>query len=297
MISLFPEFTKLQLQHKEAVEAITKTFEPYSDFNFTSMFCWDVDDSTTVSLLNGNLVVRMPDYLTGEPTFSILGNHKMDESLKELFEWRGHLSFVPEVSVQALKQAGSYHIEEDRDHHDYIYEVPQIASLAGNKYKKIRNKLNSFNAAGIENVSVRTIQHVQPDERVQLLALFDEWAEHSRQKTEDLDAEKTAFSKLLDHAHALDVLITIVKVGEKHIGLSVNEVLDHEYSICHFEKAISFAHHNSFSFVTNETAKALLERGCKLVNWEQDLGLEGTRKSKLSYRPIKFLRKYSVKLD
>lgn len=297
MISDFPEFTKLELQHKPAIETITKKFEPYSDFNFTSMFCWDVDMTTSVSLLNGNLVVRMPDYVTGEPTYSILGDHKLDESMFELFKWTSHLSFVPEVSVAALQQKQAFQIKEDRDHHDYIYEIDKIASLAGGNYKKIRNKLNSFVFAEIPGVSVRTIQHVNSDEQQALLQLFDGWAEHSQQSTDDLAAERVAIQNLLEHAETLGVLITIVTVDSRPVAFSANEILDETFSICHFEKAISVAHHNTFAFITNQAAKALLERGSQLVNWEQDLGLDGTRASKTAYRPLKFLKKYEVTLS
>jgi hypothetical protein len=297
MISNFPEFTKLELHHKAAVEAITKKFEPYSDFNFTSMFCWDVDGTTAVSLLHGNLVVRMPDYVTGEPTFSILGNHRMDESMTELFKWTDHLSFVPELSVQALQQPHLFHSEEDRDHHDYVYEVAKVAALPGGDYKKIRNKLNSFVAADVPDVSVRTISYADPAEQQALLQLFDVWAEHSRQSNEDLAAERVAIRNLLEHAETLDVLFTIVKAGPHYIAFSANELLDDGYAICHFEKAISVAHHNTFAFITNQAALALVERGAKLVNWEQDLGLEGTRASKTAYRPARFLPKYEVTLN
>jgi hypothetical protein len=296
MLSTFPEFTKLALHHKDDVEAITKQFPPYSDFNFTSMFSWDVDSTTSVALLNGNLVVRMPDYMTGEPTFSILGNHKMDESLAELLKWTEHLSFVPETSVEAIRESDNFHIEEDRNHHDYVFQLSDIANLAGGKYKKIRNKLNSFVSANVPDVTVRTIHHPEHDEKLKLLALFDSWAEHSQQNADDLKAERSAIENLLTHADRLELLFTIVTADKHHIAFSVNEVLPDGYSICHFEKAISVAHHNTFAFITNQAALALVASGAKRVNWEQDLGLEGTRKSKTAYRPLTFLKKYEVKL-
>jgi len=37
-LPLFPEFKKLELSDKEAVEKITHKFPSYSDFNFTKIF-------------------------------------------------------------------------------------------------------------------------------------------------------------------------------------------------------------------------------------------------------------------
>lgn len=65
MISEFPQFKKLELADKKDIEKFTSKFPPYSDFNFVSMWSWDIRGEMRVSQLNGNLVVRFTDYLTG----------------------------------------------------------------------------------------------------------------------------------------------------------------------------------------------------------------------------------------
>jgi len=42
-----------------------------------------------------------------------------------------------------------------------------------------------------------------------------------------------------------------------------------------------------------EAAKFLSNKS-KIVNWQQDLGIEGIKKAKRAYRPIGYLRKYTI---
>ena len=42
MLPEFPQFKKLELSDKEEVEKFTSKFPPYSDFNFVSMWSWDI---------------------------------------------------------------------------------------------------------------------------------------------------------------------------------------------------------------------------------------------------------------
>src|SRR6185436_18008967 len=82
----FPNFKSLELSDKGAIEAITKKFPPYSDFNFVSMWAWDIKGEVRVSQLYGNLIVRFTDYLTGEPFYSFLGDSKVNETVRALLE-------------------------------------------------------------------------------------------------------------------------------------------------------------------------------------------------------------------
>src|SRR4051812_16029246 len=98
MIPKFPDFKRLEISDRADVEAITKQFPPSSDFNFTSMWCWDTHGEIRLSQLNGNLIVKFTDYLTGEPFFSFVGTNKVNETAEKLLE----LS-KKEALVQKLK--------------------------------------------------------------------------------------------------------------------------------------------------------------------------------------------------
>ena len=76
MLPEFPKFKSIDLTDKKEIEEINKKFPPYSDFNFVSMWCWDIKGEMHISILHDNLVVKFTDYLTGDPFFSFFGNNK-----------------------------------------------------------------------------------------------------------------------------------------------------------------------------------------------------------------------------
>ena len=84
MIPEFPQFKPIELSDKQEVEKITSQYPPYSDFNFVSMWSWDIKGEMRLSMLNGNLVVKFNDYITGEPFYSFLGKNKLNETAEIL---------------------------------------------------------------------------------------------------------------------------------------------------------------------------------------------------------------------
>ena len=293
MIATFPHFTDLNENLRDEFVAFTSRFEPYSDFNFTSLYCWNIDGSTKVSWLNGNLVIQLPDYLTGEPVFSILGDNLIDESLEELSI--NKFKLIPEVVVRSIKNKEGLVIIEDPDNFDYIYELASISNLSGRKFKKKRNKANEFEKSLSGRLEVKKITSIDNYARSQLQEIILGWGTNSEQSTQEQRLEHKALSILLDNASELNLLLTMIEVDGKSVAFSINETLANGFAICHFEKAIP-VHDQIFTFVAKKAAQHLLESGCDYVNWEQDLGLEGLRRSKMAFNPDRFLKKYKISL-
>jgi hypothetical protein len=76
-------------------------------------------------------------------------------------------------------------------------------------------------------------------------------------------------------------------------AFTINELLPSKYAITHFTKADP-TKVGVFEFLYHELAKQLHAKGAFYLNREQDLGLEGLRAAKMSWRPIKFLKKYTI---
>ena len=63
----FPEFTGITLAIQDELEEYVNRYPCYSDFNFASLYSWNIDEDMGVSWHNGNAVFLFSDYMTGLP--------------------------------------------------------------------------------------------------------------------------------------------------------------------------------------------------------------------------------------
>ena len=87
----------------------------------------------------------------------------------------------------------------------------------------------------------------------------------------------------------------IYYVDGQPVAYSLGEELARGKSfVIHFEKAVS-EYKGLWQFV-NQAFASILPDKYETVNREQDLGNEGLRKAKLSYKPVGFVKKYRATL-
>jgi hypothetical protein len=267
-------------------------FGSYSDFNFTNIFAWTKEGGLSISWLNGNLVLHLKDYITGEDTYSLCGKNKIDDTLETLLNSCDKLRLVP-VAVRKSSISDNFIFEEDRDAFDYVYRVEDVTKMAGSNYKKKRNKIQKVNSYLIDNLEIVHTMSPDDDEKKVMIEVFQKWAEDNDRSKQQIELERIALQRVIDNSRGLNCLFTLIKHNNKTIAFSVNELLWRGYSLCHFEKAIK-VHDNIFSYVAYLVAIELRDMGVESMNWEQDLGLPGLRMAKESFYPVHFLKKYTV---
>lgn len=299
MISNFPNFKKVQITDREAVETHTNRCDPYSDFNFTSLWAWDTSGERMISECNGNLVVRFTDYSTHEPFMSFFGTNETEQTARMLIDYSKAegltttLKLVPEVSIEDIRSS-VLKVVEDRDNFDYVYSIPKLASLRGNKYMSKRGMTNKF-------------RHMYPETRTEFINLADMHAQENirniidvwekkkldEKKKYEVENERAATMRLCETADSHELIATGVFIKNAMVAFSIEELLPDGYAICHFWKADS-DHAGIFDFLMQEKAKHLETLGIAYINYEQDLGIFALRRAKNSFRPIHFLKKYTV---
>ena len=111
----------------------------------------------------------------------------------------------------------------------------------------------------------------------------------------NINDEYISFREFLDNYTALSKTLAggLIFVQKRLAAFSFGERLNDTMFVVHFEKADleftgSYQMINQL-FVQNEVLPAY-----PFVNREQDMGIEGLRKAKLSYAPFRLLKKYTV---
>lgn len=202
---------------------------------------------------------------------------------------------VPEQLAQLLEEKlpGRVHCTEDRGHWEYLYNTEELATLPGNRFHKKRNHVNAFRKTYGEPLYAEFTASVMED----VLALEDEWCQwHECAGSPALQAENEAINRVLAHWEEIPGLVGgALYVDDTLVAFSVGEKLDAVALGVHYEKA-----RNGYRGVyqaMNALFAARAGRGFELLNRAQDLGEEGLRQAKMSYLPVDFLRKYTVRID
>ncbi|MBQ8859783.1 MAG: DUF2156 domain-containing protein [Ruminococcus sp.] len=175
-----------------------------------------------------------------------------------------------------------FEFTEERDSADYIYSRENLANLAGKKFHAKRNHISKFKRNN-ENFEYKSIDEENKED-----AFF---VAHKWHMQNDSDkSELSAIREAVDNFSELDLLGGILYVNSRPVAMTIGSKINDYVLDVNFEKAVEVD--GAYAVINNEFAKA--NAGFLQFNREEDLGLEGLRKSKLSYNPDKILMKYTA---
>jgi hypothetical protein len=168
----------------------------------------------------------------------------------------------------------------DRDNFEYLYLKKDLAELPGKNFQKKRNLVNAF-LKSYSNIEQKEIDKNTIKDAMQIL---EKWAEE-KNILGDFDSAKEA----LELHEILDFHGLIFYSESTPIGYCQGEFLaDGKSFAVHFEKAID-KYKGVYQYINQTFAKTLPE-DIIYINREQDLGDEGLRQAKMTYRPIDFVK-------
>lgn len=197
-----------------------------------------------------------------------------------------------ENSIKILNLDKSiFNVIEIEDAKDYIYSAEALKNLSGKKLRKKKNHINAFLKENEGNFYYKNLTCSDSSEIIEFLS---HWRKNKTNELEEqLDAELTGIKNILKNCKALNVNMAGVYVNEKLEAFSIASYNEKEkMAVINIEKANPeirglYPYINQ-QFIINGFPNA------EIVNREDDLGLEGLRKAKLSYDPIEYAIKFRI---
>ncbi len=190
---------------------------------------------------------------------------------------------------------GKFRIYTSRDNFDYVYNIDDLADLKGRKFQRKRNHLHRFRA-------VCPQYRTEPLTPVNLDAVRDMAAAwyRRRQLTDphgDYHLEQLALSRALADPWRLGLEGLVLLEDDRVLAFSMASALSEDTYDIHFEKALEDVD-GAYAAINREFANYLRQRHplLRYLNREDDMGLEGLRKAKLSYCPAYLVEKYWARL-
>ncbi|OGG15734.1 hypothetical protein A3D77_01775 [Candidatus Gottesmanbacteria bacterium RIFCSPHIGHO2_02_FULL_39_11] len=299
MLPAFPNFKKIELSDRKIIEQFTQQFPPYNDFEFVSLWTYNMGEKNAFSTIYGNLVIKIHDFITGDFFYSFLGTNRIKETIAALLEkskedYLGdQLKLIPEVNIKSSPEVENYFsIKEDRDSFDYILSVDEIVDLKGGKYHYRRKNISRFNRHFPDH-SIETLDLSKEETRQNIKELFFLWEQQKEKKRNETEIELTAIERLFDLVDVHNIMGLGIYIQNKLIGFSIYHTVQDNYAIFSFAKGDT-SYKAIYEYLNHEVAKHLKTLGTVYINYEQDLGIPELREAKMSWGPVYFLKKYTI---
>lgn len=237
------------------------------------------------------------EYFTASPICREEDMEKYFQMVKEYFNEELHTKLVMyTVDERLVKQLDlpedEFKVEEDRRYFDYIYDAEELRNLAGKKFHKKKNHINAFHKEYDGRYECRVL--TAADAPI-ITDYLDKW--HAMREIDDEyhrdDAELKGIKELIIHSDDINLdMFGIFVDGELEAFTLGTYLKKEETAYIHVEKANPNIR-GLYPFVNQQFLVQCFPTA-KRVNREDDMGLEGLRKAKMSYNPIDMAKKYNV---
>lgn len=190
---------------------------------------------------------------------------------------------------------GKFRFQCDRGSFDYVYNIDDLADLKGRKYQKKRNHINRFR-------SLYPAWRVAPLSAANLPVVKEmvaEWFQIREQRDPigNYVLEKVALERAFAHYQELGLDGLVLLDGDRVLAFTMASRLSEDTMDVHFEKALEDAD-GAYAAINQAFAQYLREKypAIRYLDREEDMGLEGLRKAKLSYCPSHLTEKCWARL-
>ena len=188
---------------------------------------------------------------------------------------------------------GKFDITYHRDEADYVYESEKLATLSGKKLHGKRNHVNKFKALHGDNWSYETITEDNLEECFQMAL---KWRNlNGCEDDEEKNSEMCVTLNSLRLYKELNLTGGLLRVDDEIAAFTIGEAVNDDTFVVHIEKAYADVE-GAYTMINQQFVEHEIAGKYEYTNREDDVGEEGLRKAKLSYKPVFMVEKGVVTL-
>ncbi len=296
-------FKPVTIQDKSRLEVyLRRTDSFFCDLCFTDIFLWKDFYETDYCIKDDTLFLFYKSSQDKKPCYVMpIGSNKLEKAISMIKEDAKERQIQPIITCLTSEQAkeiekaypNDFIFEELRNSADYLYSSTDLINLKGNKYHKKKNLINRFkktfdNKWRYENI---TSEHID-----EIWSFYEMWFQKNHGVGENffLNGEKQAIRLALNNFNKLNLQGGLLRLEGQIIAFSIGSQSTEDMFIILIEKADSNII-GAYQMINQQFARAKCQN-IKWINREEDLGITGLRKAKLSYHPSFIAMKYKAKL-
>ncbi len=186
-----------------------------------------------------------------------------------------------------------FNITAERDNFDYVYLAQDLINLSGRKFHGKKNHLNAFKKDYPDAKYLPITEKIIPKCREELNLWYKE---HKRANPDDpfIGYERAAIHEIFDHFDAFNLRGGAILLENRVVAFTFGEKLNSDTAVIHVEKADSSI--RGIYVAINQNFVAHEWSNMTYINREEDMGIDGLRQAKESYKPIKLIEKFNATL-
>ena len=292
------QYKEIEISDKSLVDEYFRQNPPeISEYTFNNLYLWrsyrrvffaEYQGWLILMMRRGDKMCFLPPVGNGDLT--AIYRTLLDDSHRDGIA--AGFKRIPESHLEAVKTL-PVRIQEDRDNFDYVYRAEDLIQLQGRKYDGKRGFIYKFYSQ--YDAQMHPYSDKWKDGCAELL---NRWFAHKAKTSETVspdgftqDFEYTAIGEAFEVYDRLNMEGIVLAEGDRVVAFAFGEKLNPETFVVHFEKADT-RYVGAYQTVNQELVKHSVFGKYEFVNREQDLGIEGIRKAKLSYYPARMVAKY-----
>lgn len=295
------DFKPLSLEHRQKVqEFLCREKAIHTEGSFNVLYVWNEIFETKICFQDGFMFICSQS--EGKIAYQMpRGNGDLSHAVKLILNDAKERGCVPRlISItekmrEQLENAlpGVFEFNEQRDSFDYIYNASDLITLTGRKFNQKRNNVNKFK----KNFEGRyEYQNFTSQDIPEVYEFQKKWLEKNStpERVDGLTGEMRVIERLFKSFDELNYVGGLIRVDNEIVAYTVGSRLCSDTFVISLEKA-DIEYPGIYQAI-NQFFAAANCTDVKYINREDDAGVPGLRKAKLSYNPAFLLVKYEAVL-